>query len=183
MPRTTRSSFFSVARRPKYIGGLVFALLAASAFAWLGQWQLDRAINREDKAAELAATQPVTLNLFLDTRNVFVVDGRKQNSRDAWWVIANATDENGKSVTLALGTTDNGYVVMPDGSQLANGTIVCVKITPVTGGTNTTTRSYTVVGGSGGSLPTGQYQYMVYQMTTQNGAGFDYMRAHPITEG
>jgi cytochrome oxidase assembly protein ShyY1 len=107
LPRTTRSSFFSVARRPKYIGGLVFALLAASAFAWLGQWQLDRAINREDKAAELAATKPVTLNLFLDTRNVFVVDGRKQNSRDAWWVIANATDENGKSVTLALGTTDN----------------------------------------------------------------------------
>ena len=103
----------------------------------------------------------------------------KRRSGETWEDISTGSG----SATATLGTTDTGYVVMPDGSQLANGTIVCVKITPVTGGTNTTTRSYTVVGGSGGSLPTGQYQYMVYQMTTQNGAGFDYMRAHPITEG
>lgn len=79
----------------------------ASAFAWLGQWQLDRAINREDKATIAAASKPVTLNLFLDQKNVFIVDGRKQNSHEAWWVIANATDENGKSVTLALGTASS----------------------------------------------------------------------------
>ena len=79
----------------------------AAAFAWLGQWQLDRAINRTDKVATVSAEKPVTLTVFLDSKHVYVVDGRKRNSRDAWWVIANANTETGKSVTLALGTTDS----------------------------------------------------------------------------
>lgn len=29
------------------------------------------------------------------------------------------------------------------------------------------------------SLPTGQYQYMVYQMTSNNQAGYDFVRLHP----
>ena len=77
----------------------------ASAFAWLGQWQLDRAVNRPDATATVSETKQVTLNLYLDTRHVYVIADRKQNFKDAWWVIANATDEKGKSVTLALGTT------------------------------------------------------------------------------
>ena len=30
--------------RPRWIGALVFALLLAGGFAWLGQWQLERAV-------------------------------------------------------------------------------------------------------------------------------------------
>jgi hypothetical protein len=30
------------------------------------------------------------------------------------------------------------------------------------------------------AIPKGQYQYMVYQMTAQNVAGWDFVRAHPM---
>jgi hypothetical protein len=32
----------------------------------------------------------------------------------------------------------------------------------------------------GGVLPVGQYQYSTYQMVSQNQAGFDFVRAHPL---
>lgn len=102
----------------------------------------------------------------------------KRRSGDTWEDLA----IDGGSEATTLGTTDTGYVIMPDGSQLANGTIVLVKITPVTGGTADIVRSYTVIAGGGGSLPEGQYQFMVLQMVTQNAIGYDYMRAHPVTD-
>ncbi len=48
-------------------------------------------------------------------------------------------------------------------------------------GADTTTgkRIVLVAGASSTSLPTGQYQYMVYQMTASNAAGWDFTRAHP----
>jgi hypothetical protein len=41
---------------------------------------------------------------------------------------------------------------------------------------------YTKGGGNAASasLPTGEHQYMVYQMTSDNQAGFDFVRSHPI---
>ncbi len=38
-------SMWEVARRPKWIAMLVFALLVAALFAWLGHWQLDRSVE------------------------------------------------------------------------------------------------------------------------------------------
>ena len=48
-------------------------------------------------------------------------------------------------------------------------------------GADTTTgkRIVLVAGASSTSLPIGQYQYMVYQMTASNAAGWDFTRAHP----
>ncbi|MEN9714228.1 MAG: hypothetical protein RLZZ164_892 [Actinomycetota bacterium] len=91
--------------RPKYIGGLLLALLAAAAFAWLGQWQLDRALTKDQTIEEIQKT--VMIPLGLDIRNVFIIDGRKQNGHDVYWLIANSTEASGKSVTLALGQTDS----------------------------------------------------------------------------
>lgn len=105
MPRTTRSSFFAVARKPKYIGGLLFALLMASAFAWLGQWQLDRAVNRDSQST--TTEKQVTLSVGLNPQNSYVVDSRKQNGEPAWWVISDAITANGKHVTLALGSASS----------------------------------------------------------------------------
>lgn len=36
------------------------------------------------------------------------------------------------------------------------------------------------VGGVGGSLPEAEYQFMVWQMVSDNQAGWDFVRAHPI---
>lgn len=102
--KAVRISFWRVAIRPKYIAGLLIALIAAAAFAWLGQWQFDRALTKDHVAVELQKTDTVTIGL--DTANVFIVDGRKQNGRDVFWVIANSTTADGKSITLALGQTD-----------------------------------------------------------------------------
>ena len=101
----SRISFWRVAVRPKYIAGLLLALLAASAFAWLGQWQLDRTFTKNQVTQ--SAEQTETISLGLDTRNVFIVDSRKQNGRDVYWLIANASTTAGKTVTLALGQTDS----------------------------------------------------------------------------
>jgi hypothetical protein len=100
-----RISFWRVAVRPKYLAGLLLALLAAAAFAWLGQWQLDRTFTKNQVTQ--SAEQTETISVGLDTRNVFIIDSRKQNGRDVYWVIANATTATGKAVTLALGQTDS----------------------------------------------------------------------------
>ena len=100
-----RISFWRVAVRPKYIAGLLLALLAASAFAWLGQWQLDRTFTKNQVTQ--SAEQTVKISVGLDTRNVFIVDGRKQNGKDVFWLVANAGTDAGKSVTLAIGQTDS----------------------------------------------------------------------------
>lgn len=42
-------SLFRVMRKPQWIGALVLALVVASVFAWLGQWQLDNAIRVDDE--------------------------------------------------------------------------------------------------------------------------------------
>ncbi len=39
------TSVWAVARRPKWIGALAFALVVAGVFAWLGQWQWGRSID------------------------------------------------------------------------------------------------------------------------------------------
>jgi len=39
------TSVWEVARRPKWLAALAFALAVAAVFAWLGQWQWERSIN------------------------------------------------------------------------------------------------------------------------------------------
>lgn len=105
LKKGARISFWRVAVRPKYIAGLLLALLAASAFAWLGQWQLDRALTKDQTVEQIQ--KQVTISVALDTGHVFIVDGRKQNGADVYWLIANSTEASGKSATLAIGQTDS----------------------------------------------------------------------------
>ena len=97
-------SFFRLAVRPKWIGALLLSLAVAALFAGLGQWQLDRAFTNDNaKVISAAQTKPVTLDLALDTDHAFVVADRLQNGNRGFWLIANATDQNLRSTTLALG--------------------------------------------------------------------------------
>ena len=116
--------------RPKYIAGLLLALLAAAAFAWLGQWQLDRAITKDQTIEEIQKT--VTIPLGLDIRNVFIVDGRKQNGQDVYWLIANSTAASGKSVTLALGQADSLLKAESIRFDIKN-SMIAAAFLPVTG--------------------------------------------------
>lgn len=127
-------TFFSIARRPKWIGGLILSLAVAAVFALLGQWQLERTftvtepVNPNEQVLKLnelaapgepitaeSANALVTANIFLDQQNVFIVSNRLQQSEnevvEGYWVIANAgalladNDSTG-SLTVAIGYAD-----------------------------------------------------------------------------
>jgi cytochrome oxidase assembly protein ShyY1 len=53
-------SFAKVALTPKWIGALIFALALAAIFAFLGQWQLERAITTTKKVEVSPIAVPLT---------------------------------------------------------------------------------------------------------------------------
>lgn len=119
--KAARLSFWRVAVRPKFIAGLLLALLAASAFAWLGQWQLERSFTKDQTLEEIQ--QSVTVETMLDQRNIFIVEGRVQDQKKVFWLIANSKDKTGKSLTLALGQSDSLLKVEAVRFELQNSAI------------------------------------------------------------
>ena len=127
-------TFFQVARRPKWVGGLFLSLAVAAVFALLGQWQLGRTFTvtaPEDLNEQVfvlneiaapgqpitaeAANVLITANLFLDQQNVFIVSNRLQQNGsqvvEGYWLIANsgallADDDTTGSLTVAIGFAD-----------------------------------------------------------------------------
>ena len=64
-----KPSFFSIARKPKWLGGLAIAALVAISFSLLMQWQLERTfsyvgVSEQELAAvpldELAGLEGIT---------------------------------------------------------------------------------------------------------------------------
>jgi hypothetical protein len=98
-------SFFKLATQPKWIGALLLALVVAAIFGALGQWQLDRTFTKDDPKTNTSNSGLAVVHkqLFLDTKNTFIIDGRVQNGTTGYWLLMNATDENQVSTTLALG--------------------------------------------------------------------------------
>jgi surfeit locus 1 family protein len=124
-------TFFQVARRPKWIAGLVFALLVAYIFVLLGQWQLNRTFTVTEAPQDNETVfvlndiadpgQPITAeaanvlvkaNISVDQSNVFIVANRLQQSGEevieGYWLIAQTNslladgDATG-SLTVAFG--------------------------------------------------------------------------------
>jgi hypothetical protein len=102
---TKAPSFFKLATQPKWIGALLLALMVAAIFGALGQWQLDRTFTKDDPKTNTSNSSLALVHkqLFLDTKNTFIIDGRVQNGTTGYWLLMNATDENQVSTTLALG--------------------------------------------------------------------------------
>jgi surfeit locus 1 family protein len=131
----TQPTFFSVARRPKWIGGLLFALAVAVIFALLGQWQLERTFTVVEPEAQNeqvfvlnqiaspgaaltaeAANVLVSANIMLDQSNLFIVSNRLQQLGSevvsGYWLIANsgallADNDTTGSLTVAIGFSEN----------------------------------------------------------------------------
>ena len=115
--------FFSVALKPKWIGGLLLALAAAAVFAALGQWQLERAfistdgteipkpldslLAPGDQLLAPAADQLAIANLKLDPRSTAIVENRVQlvgdHAETGFWLIGQSSAKNGAALTVALG--------------------------------------------------------------------------------
>lgn len=129
----TNTTWFQVARRPKWLAALVLAMLLAAGFAALGQWQLERTfVSVGVEEAELAAVpieqlvvigEPaqttildrlVTFEAKIDYSRLDIVTNRVQLVGEelvsGHWLIANSSTQlNGEeySLILALGFSEN----------------------------------------------------------------------------
>jgi surfeit locus 1 family protein len=120
-----KPSFFSVARRPKWIAGLLVAFIVAGTFAALMQWQFSRTfvsvgVDVEQEPvpiSELAGPQTlvpgsydrlVTAVVEIDPADSYIVSDRLQIQGEdqlrGYWVVVNSYEkETGASLTLAIG--------------------------------------------------------------------------------
>lgn len=137
-----RPSFWEVARRPKWVGGLALALLVAVTFSLLMQWQLSRTFNTVGVSVEEIdpvplenLTQPnqqitkavfdrlVTASVEVDPANSYVVGNRLQlvgeQTVSGYWLVTNSWVE-GASLTLALGFSESLDSVLKAKTELQN---------------------------------------------------------------
>ena len=131
----TQPTFLSVARRPKWIAGLLFALAVAVVFALLGQWQLDRTFTVVEPEKENeqvfvlnqiatpgapltaeAANVLISAKIMLDQSNIYIVSNRLQQAGEevvaGYWLIGNSgalLSDNDKtaSLTVAIGFSES----------------------------------------------------------------------------
>ena len=114
---------WSVARRPRWIVGLLVALGIAAAFAALGQWQLGRAVQQatvvtyptetveplshvatpEKEVTDRAAGQMVSITGRRVAGDTYVVTDRVNFGETGFWVIGHVVAANGASLAVALG--------------------------------------------------------------------------------
>lgn len=118
----TELSFWRVARRPQWIVALLLVMGLAGGFAWLGKWQLERAIitgqNNEKHVdvvvpietlvrpggptSEKAAGHLVSAAAMLDRSSLLVVNDRMNNDKLGYWLVGKLNTVDA-SLAVALG--------------------------------------------------------------------------------
>lgn len=117
-------TMWEVARRPRWIGALVFALAVAALFAWLGHWQLDRSVESLKPVSTGSETrkeltdvtdaqtafldkltgQKVEVTGSFDPDDFRVLSGRVQDGKTGYWLVGRFVDSsNQASLAVALG--------------------------------------------------------------------------------
>ena len=135
-----KPSFWEVARRPKWIGGLLIAMAVAASFSLLMQWQLSRTFNTvgisvqelepvaldslvspNQKITQSVFDRLVTFSATIDSSNSFAVESRLQlvgtETITGYWLIANSF-VNDSSLTIALGYSQDLQVIREAQSKL-----------------------------------------------------------------
>lgn len=133
---------FAVMRRPRWIAALLFALALATAFAFLGRWQLESSFSGGAEQAEQAervvalssvatpgekltddgADQLVTVSGTIMPGSLQVIDRRVNEGEEGSWVAGFLSTEEGDIVTVALGWAPSteeahAYVSAHDGDE------------------------------------------------------------------
>lgn len=135
--------FLSVARRPRWIGGLLLALAIAGAFAALGQWQLERSFanveadpgpDTEQAVPLTSIAEPqtgvveaqlgrrVTVSGSLTADDLSVLSDRDNGTASGYWLIGRILTDDGVSLAVALGwSSDRAGVdaVLEGGPELS----------------------------------------------------------------
>lgn len=121
---TLPDTMWEVARRPRWIGALVFALAVAALFAFLGHWQLDRSVESLKPANTGSETRKVLSDItepqtdFLDrltgqkvsATGAFeqgdfrVLSGRLNDGKTGYWLVGRFVDSaNDATLAVAVG--------------------------------------------------------------------------------
>lgn len=118
----TEPTFWQVARRPQWIIALLLVMGLAGGFAWLGKWQLERAIitgqNNEKHVdvvvpietlvrpggptSEKAAGHLVSVDAQLDASSLLVVNDRVNGGELGFWLVGKLGTSDA-SLAVALG--------------------------------------------------------------------------------
>jgi cytochrome oxidase assembly protein ShyY1 len=116
-------SFWTIARRPRWIAALILALGIASGFAALGQWQLARSIESasppsvdtetvvpigsisspQTPVPDSATGQLVRVEAEFVPDDYVVLSDRVNVSEPGFWVVGHAVLADGASLAVALG--------------------------------------------------------------------------------
>lgn len=142
-------SFWEIARRPKWIAGLLIAMLTAAAFSFAMQWQLSRTFNTVGVSVEESAPRPLaeliapntpidkpvydrlaTFTAIIDSENSHIIGGRLQLQSDGstkagYWLITNSLVDQA-SLTIAIGFSEDLAAVKLAQQKLENQEISAV---------------------------------------------------------
>ena len=108
---SAETTLFKMMLRPRWIGALLLALALAAGFAWLGQWQLERAVESGkvvDAPSETvlplasvakpggpitdkATGQLVTVEGSFVPSDYQLLQGRLNHGTAGWWVVGHIT--------------------------------------------------------------------------------------------
>jgi cytochrome oxidase assembly protein ShyY1 len=118
------STFWVIARRPRWIGALLLCLAIAGGFAALGQWQLSRSVDTGHVVGapdtetpvplssiaqpQSAVTQPqfgrrVTVTGALVPGDTVVLTNRDNGAGPGAWLVGHLRTDDGVSLVVALG--------------------------------------------------------------------------------
>lgn len=117
------SSFWAMARRPRWVGALLLAFAVAAAFAALGQWQLERSVEARPQPVSVTETpqplievaqpqrpvlepaigQRVRFDAELVPADFVLLSGRINHADPGYWVVGHAIVDDGASLAVALG--------------------------------------------------------------------------------
>jgi surfeit locus 1 family protein len=125
------TSVWAVARRPKWIGALAFALVVAGVFAWLGQWQWERSIDTAtvvDRNTEQAVpldevAEPQSIITSDASGRMVTVECQMVPGDDVWatnrpsprgpqqWLVRHCVTEEGNSLAIVVGSSPSDVEV------------------------------------------------------------------------
>lgn len=116
-----KPSFWQVARRPKWIGGLAIALLLAVLFALFGNWQLSRSVRVTPSDTNL--DQVVALDELADPAASFLdVQADRRVSATVWIHPSTCVVIANRNQLLDDGTTKPGFWTVFDAVRTVDST-------------------------------------------------------------
>ncbi len=147
----TQLTFWQVARRPQWVGALLLVMAVAAGFAFLGKWQLERAVisgqtidHQTEKVVplstlakpggivnEVAAGHMVSVIGGVDRSTLVVLRDRMNGGQKGYWLVARAFTQDGV-LADALGWAPTLEAVTAVRDRMAN-EVVDASMRPMTG--------------------------------------------------